>query len=104
MANIHQTMKRVAALYEDLLGTREELTRCSGELQRWQREVSTAAVSLTEDIERLGRTIQEQQKQIDATAARGREQWGWVLMAVAIGGASVAIFLEKAFSWLLARF
>ena len=104
MANIHQTMKRVEALYADLLGTREEITRCVEELQRWQREVSTAAVSLTEDIEQLGRTIQEQQQQIDATAARGREQWGWVLMAVAVGGAAVAIFLEKAFSWLLARF
>ena len=24
MANIHQTLKRVASLYEDLIGTREE--------------------------------------------------------------------------------
>jgi len=38
MANIHQTLKRVAALYEGLIGTREEITRCVEELQRWQRE------------------------------------------------------------------
>ena len=38
MANIHQTMKRVAALYEDLIGTREEIARCVQELHRWQQE------------------------------------------------------------------
>ena len=38
MANIHQTLKRVASLYEDLIGTREELTRCVEELRDWQQE------------------------------------------------------------------
>ena len=114
MANIHQTMKRVEALYADLLGTREEITRCVEELQRWQREqeqVSQEALrslirlrdEVTHDVGLLGQQVRQQKRDLEQLAAAERN-WAWMILWVGIFGAVLAILLEKAFKWLLAQF
>ena len=93
MANIHQTMKRIEKLYADLRGTREELITCVLELYRWHDEVRPLVASVTQDIERMGRTIRQHQKEIDVLAGSARQRWAWVVMGVVAGGAVGTIFL-----------
>ena len=113
MANIHQTMKRVAALYEDLLGTREEITRCVVELQRWQNEqeqlsqeagrsVRELRRTVDTSLRRLGQAVVEQEQKIAQLSTDTR--LGWVIWSAVVSGVVLAIFVEKAFKWLLAQF
>ena len=113
MANIHQTMKRVEALYADLLGTREEITRCVEELRRWQseqeqlsqeaqRSVRELRRTVDTSLRRLGQTVVEQEQKIARLHAE--EPWALMLVLIAFGGAALAIFLEKAFRWLFPQF
>lgn len=87
MANIHQTMKRVAALYEDLIGTRKEITRCVEELQRWQREArewrrewlktQEALLQGTQDVLRTSQALERRRKQ---------HSFEWILLgAITLG-------------------
>lgn len=112
MANIHQTLKRVEALYADLLGTREEITRCVGELQRWQQEErewrrrsqeETRALvqEARDDVARLRREAKEARQEIDAAARGTGERWRAFLLFVAICGAALAALLLRAWTGLV---
>ena len=87
MANIHQTLKRVAALYEDLIGTREEITRCVEELQRWQQEQREWRREWMESHQAL---LQETREVLQISEAlerrRHRHSLGWTLLgAITLG-------------------
>ena len=114
MANIHQTMKRVAALYEDLIGTREEIARCVEELQRWQKEErewrrrsqeETRALvqEAREDVVRLRREAKAAREEIDSAARGAGERWLTFLFFVGICGAMLAALLLRAWIWLFPR-
>ena len=83
MANIHQTLKQVAALYEDLIGTREEITRCVEEMQRWQEEHRAGLARMQEenqaalvDVARIGRAVKKYREEIEVLASEVRGR-GW---------------------------
>ena len=107
MANIHQTLKRVAALYEDLLGTREEITRCVDELQRWQEEnrgwrarVQEERQAAVKDLERLGRAVKKQREEIEVLASEARERWGLVYIFLTLVVTMTSLLLIRAWTWL----
>ena len=126
MANIHQTMKRLTALYEASLGTREELTRCVEEgrslleQQRrlsqeagetWVQAVRDATGELTalaaeskkqrEQIERLAKA---RRAEIEGAARGAGERWLTFLLVVGVGGGALAVWMARFFEWILARF
>ncbi len=114
MANIHQTMKRVEALYADLLGTRKEITRCVGELQRWQSEQEQSSREslrtlirlrdeVAHDVGLLGQTVRRQKREMEQLAAAERN-WFWMIVGSAITAAMLAILLVWSFEWLMAKF
>ena len=119
MANIHQTLKRVEALYAALLGTREEITRCVEELQRWQQEqralrrevaeeTRQAALSTTESLKALAEAAKQHREILAAAtpvARREGHSFEWsmvgttvvpVLLGVLIG------FIALAVAWICA--
>ena len=126
MANIHQTMKRLTALYEASLGTREELTRCVEEgrsLLEQQRRLSQEAAETwgqavreaTEELTALAAESKKQREQIERlakarraeieAAARGAgERWRAFLLVVGVGGGALAVWFSRFFEWILARF
>ena len=113
MANIHQTLKRVEALYADLLGTREELTRCVQELQRWQSEQEKLSregqqalrelrTSVARDVEYLGETVRHQRRQMEQVAAN--ERWVWLILLCSIAVALLSRLWERTFKWIFPQF
>ena len=107
MANIHQTLKRVAALYEDLIGTREEITRCVEELQRWQEEnrawrarVQEESQAAVKDVERIGRAVKRQREEIEVLASEARERWGLVYIFLTLAVTMSSLLLMRAWNWL----
>jgi len=110
MANIHQTMKRVAALYEDLIGTREELTRCVQELQYWQEEnrawrarVQEESQAAVKDVERIGRAAKKQWEEIEVIARETRERWGLAYIFLTLIVTMSSLLLIRAWNWLFPR-
>ena len=110
MANIHQTMKRVAALYEDLISTREELTRCVQELRNWQEENRAWRASVREerqaalkDVERLGRAVRKQREEIEVLAREVRERWGLTYIFLTLVVTMTSLLLIRAWTWLFPR-
>ena len=108
MANIHQTLKRVAALYEDLIGTREELTRCVQELRDWQEEnrawrarVREERQAAVKDVERLGRAVKKQREEIEVLAREARERWGLTYIFLTLIVTMSALLLIRAWNWLV---
>ena len=110
MANIHQTMKRVAALYEDLIATREELTRCVQELQVWQEEsrawrvrVREERQAAMEDVKRLGRAAKKEREEIELLARATRERWGLAYIFLTLVVTLSSLLLMRAWTWLFPR-
>ena len=110
MANIHQTMKRVAALYEDLIGTREELTRCVQELRDWQEEnrawcarVREERQAAVKDVERLGRAVKKQREEIEVLAREARARWGLTYFFLTLVVTMTSLLLLRAWTWLFPR-
>ena len=107
MANIHQTLKRVEALYAELLGTREEITRCVEELQRWQEEsrawrarVREERQAAVEDVERLGRAAKKEREEIELLARATRERWGLAYLFFTIFVTLSSLLLVRAWYWM----
>ena len=84
MANIHQTMKRIEALYAELVVTHKNIIRCVKELQRWQQEqenlsreaersVRELRRTVDASLRRLGQTVVEQEQKIAQLSAE--ERW-----------------------------
>ena len=110
MANIHQTMKRVASLYEDLIGTREELTRCVQELRNWQEEnrawrarVQEESQAAVRDVERIGRAAKRQREAIEVLAREARERWGLAYIFLTLIVTMTSLLLMRAWTWLFPR-
>ncbi|MDE2973668.1 MAG: hypothetical protein OXU64_02935 [Gemmatimonadota bacterium] len=110
MANIHQTMKRVASLYEDLLGTREEITRCVQELRDWQEENRAWRTSMQEaiqaavkDVERIGRAVKRQREEIEVLASEARERWSLAYILFTLVVTMSSLLLMRAWTWLFPR-
>ena len=107
MANIHQTLKRVAALYEDLIGTREELTRCVQELRDWQEEnrawrarVQGHVQAAVKDVERIGRAAKRQREEIEVLARETRERWGLTYIFLTLVVTMTSLLLIRAWNWM----
>ena len=107
MANIHQTLKRVASLYEDLIGTREELTRCVEELRDWQEEnrawrarVQEESQAAVKDVERIGRAVKRQREEIEVLAREARERWGLAAIFFTLVVTMTSLLLMRAWNWL----
>ena len=107
MANIHQTMKRVAALYEDLIGTREELTRCVQELRNWQEEnrawrarVQEERQAAVKDVERLGLAVKKQREEIEVLASETRERWGLAYIFLTLIVTMSSLLLMRVWAWM----
>ena len=110
MANIHQTMKRVASLYEDLIGTREEITRCVEELRDWQEEnrawrtrVQKEAQAAVKDVERLGRAVKKQREEIEVLAREAQARWGLAYIFFTLVVTMTSLLLLRAWTWLFPR-
>jgi len=107
MANIHQTLKRVAALYEDLIGTREELTRCVQELRDWQEEnrawrarVQGHVQAAVKDVERIGRAAKRQREEIEVLASEARERWSLAYIFLTLVVTMSSLLLMRAWNWM----
>lgn len=110
MANIHQTLKRVAALYEDLIGTREELTRCAQELRDWQEEsrawrarVREERQAAVKNVKRLGRAVKKEREEIELLARATRERWGLAYIFLTLVVTLSSLLLMRAWTWLFPR-
>lgn len=110
MANIHQTMKRVAALYEDLIGTREEITRCVEEMQHWHQEnrawsarVQDEVQAAVKDVERIGRAAKKQREEIEVLAREARTHWGLAYLFFTLFVTLSSLLLIRAWTWLFPR-
>lgn len=107
MANIHQTMKRVEALYADLLGTRQEITRCVQELRDWQEEnrvwrarVQEEVQAAVKDVERIGRAVKRQREEIEVLASEAQARWGLAYILFTLVVTMSSLLLMRAWTWL----
>ena len=108
MANIHQTLKRVASLYEDLIGTREETHQVRpGVAAIGRRKTAPGARgcrrrfrAALKDVERLGRAVKRQREEIEVLASEARERWGLVYIFLTLAVTMSSLLLMRAWNWL----